>query len=159
MPSDLPESAEFMINVLFDDNTNKSRKKILLYYYNNNSQTIYTADMYGTNVVRQWVKQPTRAEVDAKLPFYRKSINATTTTFTFTVPSNVYVFFFGRIGSSIDGLTAGVMYVHKGNGTVTINQSGNVEFTATCDTSTGLVTCTAPTNWTYLNLFCDFPLT
>lgn len=83
MPSDLPESAEFMINVLFDDNTNKSRKKILLYYYNNNSQTIYTADMYGTNVVRQWVTQPTRAEMNAA--------TVKTLTVTATADANGYI--------------------------------------------------------------------
>lgn len=39
--------------------------------------------MYGTDVVRQWVKQPTRAEVDAlnSKPYFRAGTNGTTVDF------------------------------------------------------------------------------
>lgn len=132
IPSDLPESAEFMIDVLFDTNANRTRKKIVLYYYNNATQTVYSADMYGTSVVRQWVKWPIRDEITAlnnRLGTLRYISVTNGGTFTITFRSGyACALIFGIINSkryviliSPGNGTPIVEYVYRADESATIN--------------------------------------
>ena len=81
---------------------------------------------------------------------YRTVVNASKDTFSLYISSNMYVFFYGRIGSGVSGIGVGCLYVNTSSGNVNIFKTSSAPLDVAYDTETHKLTFTTNDAWSYL---------